>query len=35
LLRDQTVIPKPSALLAITVREPDDAWMRLRSEGGG
>ena len=27
LLRDQTVIPKPRALLSLKVRDPDDAWV--------
>lgn len=35
LLRDQTVIPKPAALLALKVRDPDDAWVLASAVSGG
>lgn len=34
LLRDQTVIPKPAALLALKVRDPDDAWVLASAVSG-
>lgn len=35
LLRDQTVIPKPAALLSLKVRDPDDAWVLASAVAGG
>ena len=35
LLRDQTVIPKPAALLSLKVRDPDDAWVLASAVVGG
>lgn len=35
LLRDQTVIAKPAALLTLTVRDPDDAWVLASAVAGG
>jgi uncharacterized protein len=35
LLRDQTVVPKPTALLSIKVRDPDDAWVLASAVSGG
>lgn len=35
LLRDQTVVPKPAALLALKVRDPDDAWVLASAVSGG
>lgn len=34
LLRDQTVIPKPAALLSLKVRDPDDAWVLASAVAG-
>jgi putative PIN family toxin of toxin-antitoxin system len=34
LLRDQTVIPKPAALLSLKVRDPDDAWVLASAAAG-
>jgi putative PIN family toxin of toxin-antitoxin system len=34
LLRDQTVIPKPAALLSLKVRDPDDAWVLASALAG-
>jgi len=34
LLRDQTVIPKPTALLSLKVRDPDDAWVLASAVAG-
>lgn len=34
LLRDQTVVPKPSALPPIKVRDPDDAWVLASAVSG-
>ena len=35
LRRDQTVIPKPAALLSLKVRDPDDAWVLASAVVGG
>jgi putative PIN family toxin of toxin-antitoxin system len=35
LLRDQTVIPKPTALLSLKVRDADDAWVLASAVAGG
>ena len=35
LLRDQTVIAKPRAVLALTVRDADDAWVLASAVAGG
>jgi uncharacterized protein len=35
LLRDQTVIPKPAALLSLKVRDADDAWVLASAVAGG
>ena len=35
LLRDQTVVPKPSTLLSLKVRDPDDAWVLASAVSGG
>lgn len=35
LLRDQTIIPKPAALLSLKVRDPDDAWVLASAVEGG
>ena len=35
LLRDQTVIPTPSALLPLPVRDADDAWVLASAVAGG
>lgn len=35
LLRDQTVVPKPAALLSLKVRDPDDAWVLASAVSGG
>ena len=34
LLRDQTVIAKPAALLTLKVRDPDDAWVLASAVAG-
>ena len=34
LLRDQTVIAKPAALLPLAVRDPDDAWVLASAVAG-
>ena len=34
LLRDQTVIPKPAALLSLKVRDADDAWVLASAVAG-
>ncbi|HRN53780.1 MAG TPA: putative toxin-antitoxin system toxin component, PIN family [Gemmatimonadaceae bacterium] len=34
LLRDQTVIPKPAALLSLKVRNADDAWVLASTVAG-
>ena len=34
LLRDQTVVPKPAALLALKVRDADDAWVLASAVAG-
>jgi putative PIN family toxin of toxin-antitoxin system len=34
LLRDQTVISKPAALLSLKVRDPDDAWVLASAVAG-
>ena len=34
LLRDQTVIAKPAALLPLAVRDPDDAWVLASAAAG-
>ena len=35
LLRDQTVVPKPAALLSLKVRDSDDAWVLASAVAGG
>lgn len=35
LLRDQTVIPQPTALLPLRVRDADDAWVLASAVAGG
>ena len=35
LLRNQTVVPKPSELSKINVRDPDDAWMLASAVAAG
>jgi predicted nucleic acid-binding protein len=35
LLRDQTVVPKPAALLSLKVRDADDAWVLASAVSGG
>ena len=35
LLRDQSVVPKPSVLLSLKVRDPDDAWVLASAVSGG
>lgn len=35
LLRDQTVIEKPGALLSLKVRDADDAWVLAPAVAGG
>jgi putative PIN family toxin of toxin-antitoxin system len=34
LMRDQTVIAKPTALLPLAVRDPDDAWVLASAAAG-
>lgn len=34
LLRDQTVVPKPAAVLALKVRDADDAWVLASAVAG-
>ena len=34
LLRDQTIIPTPAALLSLKVRDPDDAWVLASAVAG-
>ena len=34
-LRDQTVVGKPSALLPVKIRGPDDAWVLASAVAGG
>ncbi len=35
LLRDQTIVPKPAALLSLKLRDPDDAWVLASAVAGG
>jgi uncharacterized protein len=35
LLRDQTIVPKPSEVLSIEVRDPDDGWVLASAVAGG
>ena len=35
LLREQTIVPKPSGLLSIEVRDPDDGWVLASAVAGG
>jgi len=34
-LEGQTVIPRPAALLAVSIRDPDDAWVLASAVSGG
>ena len=34
-LEGQTVVPRPEALLTVTVRDPDDAWVLASAVAGG
>ena len=34
LLRDQTIIPKPDEVVALEVRDPDDAWVLASAVAG-
>jgi putative PIN family toxin of toxin-antitoxin system len=34
-LESQTIVPRPAALLAVTVRDPDDAWVLASAVAGG
>ena len=34
-LESQTVVPRPAALLAVSIRDPDDAWVLTSAVAGG
>jgi uncharacterized protein len=34
-LESQTIVPRPAALLAVPVRDPDDAWVLASAVAGG